>query len=141
MSTVNGQTNELRDSSTGQLIRQLSEQSSQLIRQELELAKAELVEKGKAAGKGAGLLGGAGLAGVLALGALTACLILLLSEGMDAWVAALIVTVVYAAAAAVLALVGRDRMRESMPPAPEETVESVKEDLQWAKTRARSARR
>jgi uncharacterized membrane protein YqjE len=141
MSTVNGQTNELRDSSTGQLIRQLSEQSSQLIRQELELAKAELVEKGKTAGKGAGLLGGAGLAGVLALGALTACLILLLAEGMDAWLAALIVTVVYAAVAAVLALVGRNRMRESMPPAPEETVESVKEDVQWAKTRARSARR
>jgi hypothetical protein len=75
------------------------------------------------------------------LGALTACLILLLAEAMDSWVAALIVTVVYAAAAGVMALIGRNRMRESMPPAPEETVESVKEDVQWAKSRARSARR
>jgi len=141
MSAVNGQESGLRDNSTGQLIKQLSEQSSMLIRQELELAKAELTEKGKQAGKGAGMLGGAGIAGLLALGALTACLILLLDKEMDAWVAALIVTAVYAAVAGVLALIGRDRMRESLPAAPEETVESVKEDVQWAKTRARSARR
>jgi uncharacterized membrane protein YqjE len=141
MKAANGQVEDQRGSSTGQLIRQLSEQSSQLIRQELDLAKTELVEKGKKAGMGAGLFGAAGLAGVLALGALTACLILLLDEGMNGWVAALIVAVVYAVAAAILALVGRDRVQESMPPAPEETVESVKEDVQWAKTRAKSARR
>jgi uncharacterized membrane protein YqjE len=141
MSAVNGQESGLRDSSTGQLIKQLSEQSSMLVRQELELAKAELSEKGKRAGIGAGMFGGAAVAGLLALGALTACLILLLDKGMDTWVAALIVTAVYAAAAGILALIGRDRMRESMPPAPEETVESVKEDVQWAKTRVRSARR
>ena len=99
MSTVNGQGSGLRDSSTGQLVRQLSEQSSMLVRQELELAKAELSEKGKRAGIGAGMFGGAGVAGLLALGALTACLILLLDKGMDTWVAALIVTVVYAAIA------------------------------------------
>jgi uncharacterized membrane protein YqjE len=141
MSAVNGQESGLRDSSTGHLIKQLSEQSSMLVHQELELAKAELSEKGKRAGIGAGMFGAAGVAGLLALGALTACLILLLDKGMDTWVAALIVTAVYAAAAGILALIGRDRMRESMPPAPEETVESVKEDVQWAKTRARSARR
>ncbi len=141
MSTMNGQANDLRDNSTGELIKQLSEQSSMLVRQELELAKAELTEKGKQAGKGAGMLGGAGVVGLLALGALTAFLILLLAEGMDGGVAALIVTVVYAAVAGVLALIGRNRMKESMPPAPEETVESVKEDVQWAKTRARSARK
>lgn len=141
MSTVNGRESGLRGNSTGQLIRQLSEQSSMLVRQEFELAKAELTEKGKRAGMGAGMFGGAGIAGLLALGALTASLILLLAQGMDEWVAALIVTAAYAAAAAILALLGRDRMRESMPPAPEETVESVKEDVQWAKTRARSARR
>jgi len=140
MRAVNGQASS-RDSSTGELIKQLSEQSSMLVRQELELAKAELSEKGKRAGMGAGMFGAAGVAGLLALGALTACLILLLGKGMDEWVAALIVAVVYAAAAAILALIGRDRMRESMPPAPEQTVESVKEDVQWAKTRARSARK
>lgn len=141
MSVVNGQSAGLRDSSTGELVKQLSEQSSQLVRQELELAKAELTEKGKRAGIGAGMFGGAGVAGLLALGALTACLILLLGKAMDEWVAALIVTIVYAAIAGVLALRGRDKVREGMPPAPEQTVESVKEDVQWAKTRARSARR
>ena len=141
MRAANGRAGDLRESSTGELVRQLSEQSSQLIRQELDLAKAELSEKGKRAGIGAGVLAAAAVAGMFALGALTAFLILLLDEGMEGWVAALIVTAVYAAAAAILVPIGRNRLRESMPPAPEETVESVKEDVQWAKTRARSARR
>lgn len=141
MRATNGQEADLRHSSTGELVKQLSEQTSDLIRKEMELAKAELTEKGKVAGKGAGFLGGAGVSGLLALGSLTAFLILLLSEAMDAWVAALIVTVVWGAVAGVLAITGRDRVREATPPAPEETVESVKEDVQWAKTRAKSARR
>jgi uncharacterized membrane protein YqjE len=141
VSAVDGHANELRDNSTGTLIKQLSEQTSALIRQELELAKAELSQKGKAAGAGAGILGGAGVMALLALGTLTACIVLLLAQAMDAWVAALIVTVVYAAVAGALALVGRDRVREGMPPAPEQTVESVKEDVQWARNRAQSARR
>ncbi|HWM54960.1 MAG TPA: phage holin family protein [Solirubrobacterales bacterium] len=140
MRTGNGQGTELRGNSTGELIKQLSEQTSTLVRQELDLAKAELAEKGKTAGIGAGMLGGAGVAGMLALGALSAMLILLLAEAMDAWVAALIVTAIWAGAAGVLALTGRDRVREGMPPAPEQTVESVKEDVQWAKTQARSGR-
>jgi len=141
MSAANGQQEDLRGRPTGELVKQLSEQTSTLVRQEIELARTELSERGKAAGLGAGILGGAGLFGVLALGAFTACLILLLAQAMDAWVAALIVTVAYGAVAAVLALRGRDRIRESMPPTPEETVESVKEDVQWATNRARSARR
>jgi hypothetical protein len=141
MSTVNGQATGLRGTSTAELVKHLSEQTSTLIRQELELAKAELTEKGKAAGAGAGMLGGAGLAGLLALGALTACIVLLLAEAMDAWVGALIVTVLYGAVAGVLALAGRGRVRAATPAAPEQTIESVKEDVQWAKTRARSARR
>jgi uncharacterized membrane protein YqjE len=132
---------ELRGSSTGELVKQLSEQTSMLVRKEMELAKAELAEKGKTAGIGAGILGGAGVAGLLALGALTATLILVLAEAMDAWVAALIVTVIWGAVAGILAITGRDRVREGMPPAPEQTVESVKEDVQWAKTQARSGRR
>jgi uncharacterized membrane protein YqjE len=141
MSTMNGQENEPRSNSTGELVKELSQQTSTLIRQELDLAKAELTEKAKVAGSGAGMFGGAGTLGLLALGTLTACIVLLLAKAMDTWVAALIVTAVYAAAAAVLGLAGRDRVKEGMPPAPEKTVESVKEDVQWAKTRARSARR
>jgi uncharacterized membrane protein YqjE len=141
MSAVNGQENNLRATSTGELVKHLSEQTSMLIRQELDLAKAELTEKGKQAGIGAGMFGGAGVAALLALGALTACLVLLLDKAMDTWVAALIVTALYGIVAAGLALAGRDRVKEGMPPAPEQTVESVKEDVQWAKTRAKSARR
>jgi uncharacterized membrane protein YqjE len=141
VSAVNGQGSDLRGTSTGELVRDLSEQTSTLIHKELNLAKAELAEKGKAAGIGAGMFGGAGAVGLLALGTLTACIVLLLAKAMDAWVAALIVTIVYAAAAGVLALAGRDRVKEGMPPAPERTVESVKEDMQWARTRAKSARR
>jgi hypothetical protein len=141
MRAHNGHDADQRASSTGELIKQLSEQTSTLVRQELDLAKAELTQKGKTAGVGAGMLGGAGVTGMLALGALTATLILLLAEAMDAWVAALIVTAIWAGAAGILALAGRDRVKEGMPPAPEQTVESVKEDVQWAKTRAKSARR
>ena len=140
MKARNGHESELRGNSTGELVKQLSQQTSTLVRQELELAKAELAEKGRTAGIGAGMLGGAGAAGLLALGALTATLILLLAEAMDAWVAALIVTAIWAGVAGILALIGRDRLREGMPPAPEQTVKSVKEDVQWAKTRARSGR-
>jgi hypothetical protein len=141
MSAANGQHEELRGRPTGELVKQLSEQTSTLVRQEIELAKAELSERGKAAGVGAGILGGAGLIGLLALGAFTACLILLLDQAMDAWVGALSVAAAYGAGAAVLALNGRDRVREGMPPTPEQTVESIKEDVQWAKSRATSARR
>jgi len=136
----NGQ-NELRDHSTGDLFRQLSQQTSDLVRQEVDLAKAELSEKGKKAGVGAGMFGGAGLLGLGAFGALTAALILALAIVLDAWLAALIVAVVYAAIAGALALQGRERVREAGPPAPEQTVETVKEDIQWAKTQAKSARR
>jgi uncharacterized membrane protein YqjE len=137
---VDAQHTGTQNSSTGELVKQLSNQLSTLIRKELDLAKAELTEKGKTAGLGAGMFGGAGVVGLLALGALTTAVILLLDKAMDAWVAALIVALVYAAVAAVLALAGRDRVREATPPA-EQTIETVKEDVQWAKSQARSARR
>jgi uncharacterized membrane protein YqjE len=141
MSTMNGESNELRSQSTGDLVKQLSEQTTTLVRQEIELAKAELTEKGKVAGQGAGMFGGAAVVGLLALGTLTALILALLDKAMEFWVAALIVTVVYGAIAAVLAMTGRDRVKQGMPPAPEQTVETVKEDLQWAKSQAKSARR
>jgi hypothetical protein len=133
---------DLRDESLAELVRRLAEQTSTLVKQEIELAKAELTQKGKIAGAGAGMLSGAALVGLLAAGALTACLIALLATAVDhTWLAALIVALVYAAIAIPLALRGRERIRAATPPAPEKTIESVKEDVEWAKTRTRSATR
>jgi uncharacterized membrane protein YqjE len=130
---------DLREQSIGELLKRLSEETSTLVRQELELAKAEVTQKGKEAGVGAGLFGGAGVVGLLALGALTAAIILALDLAMPAWLAALIVALVYGAIAGVLALRGKDRFKAAGPPVPEQTIETVKEDARWAKTRARSA--
>src|SRR5947209_12479360 len=131
----------LRQQSMGELFKQLSEDLSSLVRQELRLAQAEMTEKGKRAGIGAGIFGGAGLIGVMAFGTLTACIVAALSKAMDVWLAALIVTVVYAAIAGILALQGRERIQQATPPVPEQTVETVKEDVQWAKTQLPSGRR
>jgi len=141
VSAVEGEGEELRQHSTGDLVRELSEQTTTLVRQEMELAKAELSQKGKVVGAGAGMLGGAALVGLLALGVLTALILSLLDKAMDFSLAASIVTLVYAAGAAVLAMAGRDRIKQGMPPAPEETVETVKEDVEWARNQAKSARR
>jgi uncharacterized membrane protein YqjE len=131
---------ELRDQSIGELLKQLSEQTSTLVRQELELAKVELAQKGKAAGLGAGMFGAAGLLGLFALGTLTAAVVLALDTAMDAWLAALIVAAVYGAGAGILALIGKSRVQEATPPLPEPTQESVKEDVEWTKRSARFGR-
>jgi len=131
----------LRERSLGELFGKLSNETSTLIRQEMELARAELTEKGKEAGKGAGLFGGAGAVGLLGAGALTAGLILLLDLAIAAWLAAIIVGLIYVAVAAFLGLKGRDRIQAATPPVPEQTVDTVKEDVEWAKTRAQSAKR
>jgi MFS family permease len=131
---------DLRERPIGDLVKQLAGQTSTLVRQELDLAKAEMSQKASVAGKGAGLLGGAAAVGLLAGGALTACLILALGEVISHWLAALIVALVLGAVAAVLALQGRNRIRAATPPVPEQTVETVKEDVQWAKTQTPSAR-
>ena len=129
------------EASLGELVKQLSEQSSRLARQEVELAKAELAVKGKRAGIGIGMFGGAGAFGLYAFGALTAAAVLALATAMDGWLAALIVAVVYGAIAGILALQGKHKVEQATPPVPEEAAESVKEDVQWAKTRAQDARR
>jgi Putative Actinobacterial Holin-X, holin superfamily III len=138
---VTEQDADLRDRSLGELFGKLSNETSTLIRQEMELARAELTEKGKEAGKGAGLFGGAGAVGLLGAGALTAGIILLLDLAIAAWLAAIIVGLIYVAVAAFLGLQGRDRIQRATPPVPEQTVDTVKEDVEWAKTRARSAQR
>jgi uncharacterized membrane protein YqjE len=131
----------LSDRSTAELLRRLSDQTATLVREELGLAKAELTTKGKQAGIGAGMFGAAGLFGLYALGAFTAFVILLLSKAMTAWLAALIVTAVYGAIAGVLALTGKTRVQASTPPVPEQTVETVKEDVEVTKRRVREGRR
>jgi hypothetical protein len=134
-------TNGPGDASTAELVKQLSEQTSRLARQEIELAKAELAIKGKRAGVGAGMFGGAGLLGLYAVGALIAAAIAALATAVDTWLAALIVGVVLAAAAGVVALTGKQKVQQAMPPVPEDSVESVKEDVQWTKERAQQGRR
>jgi hypothetical protein len=129
---------DLRERPLPELLKQLSEQTTRLVRQELELAKAELIQKGKQAGAGAGLFGAAGAIGFLALAALTTCFILALNAVMPAWLAALLVAVVYGVVAAVLALRGRAKVKQATPPVPEQTIETVKEDVEWAKTQMRS---
>jgi uncharacterized membrane protein YqjE len=124
---------ELRDQSTGDLVKQLTQQVSTLVRQEVDLAKVEMADKGKKAGVGLGMFGGAGVAALLGLGSLTAFLILVLREAIPAWAAALIVTVIWAAVAGVLALQGREKVKEVGAPVPEQTAESVKEDVEWLK--------
>lgn len=125
---------DLRDRSTGELLKQLSEETSTLVKKELELARAELTQQGKAAGLGAGLVGGGGLFGLTAFLTFTAMLVLLLDKAMDTWLAALIVTVVYGAIAAALALQGKNKIKDATPPVPQ-TQETLKEDVEWAKTR------
>jgi Putative Actinobacterial Holin-X, holin superfamily III len=138
---VDGNHNDLRERPIGELLKQLSQETTTLVKQELDLAKAEVAQKGQQAGKGAGMFGGAGVTGLMALGSFTAFLILLLDGAMPNWAAALVVTAVYAAIAGVLALQGRNKLKEATPPVPEQAVESVKEDVQWAKTQTQSGRR
>lgn len=136
---ING--SESRDATVAELVKQLSEQTSRLVNQEMELAKAELTTKGKQLGVGAGMFGGAGVFGLYALGALTAAAIAALSLAMATWLAALIVAVLWAAVAGVMALAGKSRVQEGAPPVPEQSVESVKEDVEWTKTSAQRGRR
>jgi len=126
---------DLHEASLGEVAKQLTKDMSTLVRQEIALAKAELAEKGKELGKGGALVGGAAVAGWMALLALTLCLVFLLALAMPTWIAALIVALVWGAVAAVLGMRGRDRIRAGTPPVPEQTIESVKEDVQWLKNR------
>jgi hypothetical protein len=141
MADQHGGGGDLRERPTSELLKQLSDQTTALVRQEIELAKLELVEKGKTAGIGAGMFGAAGLLGLYALAAFTATIILALATLIPAWVGALIVTVIYGAVAGVLALRGKQQVKEATPPVPEQAVDTTKEDVRWVKTRAQSARR
>jgi hypothetical protein len=118
--------------SLGQIVSDVTQDITTLIRQEMDLAKTEIKQEMSRAGKGAGLLGGAGVAGHFVLLFLSLTAVFGLAEAMDLWLAALIVTVVWGVVAAVLAVVGRKAIQESNPQLPE-TQQTLKEDVQWAK--------
>lgn len=131
---------ELAQLPMAQLMRRLSDQTSLLMREEVALAKAELAEKGRRASRGAGMFGGAAVFALYGVGALVAAAILALSLVFASWLAALVVAVVLFVVAGIAALAGKRQVKRATPPLPEQTVETVKEDVQWATTRARTAR-
>jgi Putative Actinobacterial Holin-X, holin superfamily III len=122
---------------SGELVKQLSEQVSALVREEVKLAQLEVARKGKQAGAGVGMLGGGGLIALYGLGCVIACVILAISEALAAWLAALIVGVALLGLAGVAALLGKRRLQKASPPVPMETVDSVKADVEVIKERAR----
>ena len=130
-----------RSRSTSELLKELGDEMRTLVRAEIRLAKAEMAERGRSFGMGAALLAVAATMGGFAFAALTAAAVLALAIVMPAWTAAIVVAVVYGAIAALLAIAGKSRVRRGMPPVPEETKVRIKEDVEWAKTRLRSARR
>ncbi len=134
------QSNSHENESIAELTRKLSEQSTLLARQEVALAKAEMTEKGKRLGIGAGAFGAAGIVALYMVGALVATLILALATFLDAWLAALIVTLVLGATAAVLALTGKKQVEEGSPPVPERAIDSTKRDVDEVKASAKEGR-
>jgi uncharacterized membrane protein YqjE len=141
MDTEMRQREQLHEQPIGELLKQLATETTTLVRQELDLAKAEMREKGKKAGPGFGMIGAAGGVALLAAGALTAFLILALDGFMPNWLAALIVAVVYGVVAGVLYTRGKEKVDDVGSPAPRQTIETVKEDVQWAKHPTTSAKR
>jgi hypothetical protein len=132
--------NELRDRPLAEVAKNLTSDVSLLVRQEIELAKAEMAQKGRTAAPGIGMLGGAGIVALCAAGALTACAVLVFSIFLPEWAAALIVGAVLAAVAGALVRQGKERVADAGKPIPEQTIETLKEDVEWTKTRASSAR-
>jgi hypothetical protein len=131
---------ELRDRPIAELLKDLANETATLVRQELDLAKAEMREKAGKAGPGFGMWGAAGATALLAAGSLTAFLILGLDGVLPNWLAALLVGLAYAAVAGVLYVRGKHRVEEAGSPVPQKTIESVKEDVQWAKHPTTSAK-
>jgi Putative Actinobacterial Holin-X, holin superfamily III len=132
---------QLHEQPIGELLKQLSAETTTLVRQELDLVKAEMREKGRKAGPGFGLIGAAGAVTLLGLGALTAFFILGLDGFVPNWLAALIVAVVYGAVAALLYVRGKDKVEDAGSPVPRQTIETIREDVQWAKHPTTSAKR
>ncbi len=129
---------DMNDRAVGELVQELSRQTATLVRQELQLAQLEMKEKGKRAGVGAGLFGGAGGLAFYGLGALIAAGVLLLATALEPWIAALIVAVALFAVAGTLAISGKKQVEQATPAAPEQAIESTKKDIDEVKERAGS---
>jgi uncharacterized membrane protein YqjE len=129
------------DRPIAELLRDLGDELSTLVRSEIALAKVEIAEKAKPAIASAGMFGGTALLGLGAFGAFTTALIALFALIVPVWIAASIVTVVYGAIALVFAQSGKKKLQEAAPLIPEQTAQTVKEDIEWAKTRAKSVAR
>ncbi|MGW8489090.1 phage holin family protein [Streptomyces sp. NPDC055886] len=137
MSTAGRQTpTAAGDEPVGVLVSRASQQISELVREEMQLARSEMAEKGRRFGKGGGLFGAAGFVGILASQALVATCIAALALALPLWAAALIVTAVLAAVAGAAALAGKKQIARAGTPAPEQTIDSVKADLAEVKERA-----
>src|SRR5689334_4015447 len=132
---------DLRERPLGEVAKELTSDVSLLVRQEIALAKAEMAKKGRTAAPGLGMFGGAGLVALCAAGAITASLVLIFSLFLPDWAAALIIGSALAAVAYGLIRQGKGRIADAGKPVPEQTIETMKEDLEWAKTRASSARK
>lgn len=126
-----------QDRSTGELVKQLSEQVSVLVRDELKLARLEMTSKSKQAGLGIGMMGGSALVALYGVGCLIACVIIALSGAIAAWLAALIVGAVLLATAGAAALIGKGRLQRATPPVPEQAVDGIKTDVEEIKERIR----
>jgi len=124
------------DPSAAELVKQVSEQTQRLIRQELALARLELSDKVKHAGIGAGMLAAAAFVAIFGVATIVAMLVLALATALDAWLAALIVGVVLLALAGGLALAGKGRLARATPAAPEQTIQSVKADVEEVRSHA-----
>ncbi len=135
--TETGQPSETSERSTGELVKQMSEQVSTLVRDELKLAQLEMTRKGKQAGIGVGMFGGSGVIALYGVGCLIACAILGISRVLAPWLSALIVGVTLLAVAGIAALAGKSRLQRATPPVPQEAVHSVKTDVEEIKERAR----
>lgn len=132
-----GQASPSEERSAGELVKQLSEQVSALVREEVKLAQLEMTRKGKQLGVGAGMISGGGLIALYGVGCLIACAVLAISEALAPWLSALIVGLVLLAVAGVAGQAGKRRMKKAAPPVPVETVDSVKADVGQIKERAR----
>ena len=130
-------TEELSERSVGELVQQVSQQTATLVRQEMRLAQVELQEKGKRAGIGAGMFGGAGLVALYGVGAVVAAVIMLVATAIEPWVSALVVGVVLLATAGILALLGRRQVEQATPPKPERAMESMQHDVEHVRERVR----
>ena len=133
MSSPRSRAEAAEEPTLGALVHQLSEQIPQLVRSEIRLAQAEVAAKGKQAGIGIGMFSAAGLLAFFGLGVLISAAVLALALVIPAWAAAMVVALLLLVLAAVVALLGKNRVGKATPPKPERAIEGLKEDLATVK--------